>query len=167
MDTDPCNVVNCSVSTIDISQGSINLLGDSYKMASPRFFREDGIYQNKRLCQYNVPSCPIGTIAHMQWLSDNFQLEPMQNFNENASFCLDYVRLFNLDITGRGVPLDFNNNVCGTRNDFSIRISGLSLRVNIFNVVAYLATHLNPPPTFLPSFDSLPTSIFIPLFWGK
>lgn len=120
-----CNVLNCTVNTISRSQGDIVLQGNSLKIASPRFYRENGTYQNRRLCQYSVQSCPAGSIAHIQWIQPSFDLEPATEFG-TVSLCLDFVKLFNVNLN---LDLDLLNNLCGRPSDFTMRFSGLPLQV--------------------------------------
>ena len=122
-------MVSCSVEAIERTRGDISLLANTYKIASPRFYREDGTYQNQRLCQYNIQSCPTGTIAHIEWARPMFTLEDSQNVGL-FELCLDYVRLFNFDLRNAGVELDAFNRICGNPEDFSMRISGTPVQVN-------------------------------------
>ena len=121
-----CNILNCTVDTINRSQGDIVLQGNSFRIASPRFYRDGGTYQNRRLCQYNIQSCPAGSIAHLQLLQPSFDLEPATRFG-TVGLCLDYVKLFNVNLN---LELDLLNNLCEFSGDFTMRLSGLPLQVN-------------------------------------
>lgn len=126
---DECNVVTCSVEVINRTRGDIVPLANTMKIASPRFYQEGGIYQNQRLCQYHVQDCPAGTIAHIEWSQSTFMLEEPRVL-EPFEICLDYVKIFRLDLSEYGVQVDDLGRLCASPEDFSMRVSGVPLQVS-------------------------------------
>ena len=125
-------MTNCTLEPIGRTEGEIIFRANQTKIASPRFYREEGQYQNRRLCQYNVEPCPVGTIGHIQWSSPNFNLEPPLEIG-SSRICTDFVSIDNIDLANHGLDLDSSNLLCGNQPNFSLRISGLPLKAEFFS----------------------------------
>lgn len=100
-----------------------------YKIASPRFYRNRP-YQNRRLCQYNVPSCPTDMLTHIEWNIGDFVVQPICEFGSTPErICSDHLEFININLETEGTIIDDNGLFCGTQPDFSMRFSSRPIQV--------------------------------------
>ena len=111
-----------------------------FKIASPRFY-VNRPYQRRRLCQYNVPSCPSNRLTHIEWNRGNFVLQPICEFGPTPErICSDHVEFIDINLLTEatiahndnmgGLIVDDNGLLCGSQPDFSMRFASRPIRVN-------------------------------------